>query len=142
MIDKWIIQDIEKHMACRNRVVVLDPMEQFAYLLPVMEQQGYTILRTNGNLKEEWQTVKEELFLRCEAERMDPNKTVVFYVTRSQNKLSFLFDYSFTHGCIDMSNPAEWLKNKLFSSAGLQVGLDNPLLLTAAKVSMGKSLDW
>ncbi|MBK7967309.1 MAG: hypothetical protein IPK10_19885 [Bacteroidetes bacterium] len=65
---------------------------------------------------------------------------VVFYVTRQQDKLSFLFDYCFTHGCLDLSHPQDWLKKKIFTHAGLQVHLDNPMLLTAAKLGIGKTL--
>ena len=68
MTDKWILQDSVKYLAKDRRVVILDPTGQFAYLLPVIEQQ-YTILKTDACLQEEWQTVQEELFLRYKAEK-------------------------------------------------------------------------
>ena len=67
---------------------------------------------------------------------------MVFYITREQSKLSFLFDYCFTHGCLDLSNPTEWLKKKLFAHTGLQVQMDSPMLLTAAKLGVGKDIAW
>ncbi|MBL0081459.1 MAG: hypothetical protein IPP37_03010 [Saprospiraceae bacterium] len=69
-------------------------------------------------------------------------KPLVFYLTRPQDKLSFLFDYCFTHGCIDLSHPQDWLKRKIFAHASLQVQLDNPMLLTAAKLGIGKDIAW
>ena len=63
---------------------------------------------------------------RYEAETEYNDTPVVFYMVREQNKLSFLFDYCFTHGCVDLSNPVEWLKTKLFKATGLQVPLDTP----------------
>ena len=142
MTDNWIIQDIEKHIAHRNRVVIIDPSGECAYLLPYIEKQHYTILKTETSNKEEWQRIKEELMLRYQAESKHKAKKVVFYVTRPKTELSFLFDYCFTHGCVDLSNPVEWLRKKLFTSTGHQITLENPMLLTAAKLGIGKDLAW
>jgi len=142
MTEKWIIQDIEKHTAHRNRVVMIDPSGECAYLLPYIEKQHYTILKTETSNKEEWQRIKEELILRYEAESKHKAEKVVFYVTRPKTELSFLFDYCFTHGCVDLSNPVEWLRKKLFTGTGHQITLENPMLLTAAKLGIGKDLAW
>ncbi len=142
MTDNWIIQDIEKHIAQRNRVVLLDPTGQCQYLLPIIEKYSYTIFKTDHTKTEEWQTVQEELLLRYEAEQKFKNEKVVFYVTRPISKLTFLFDYCFTHGCVDLSNPVEWIRKKLFVTTGHQITLDNPMLLTAAKLGIGKDLSW
>jgi hypothetical protein len=142
MTDIWIIQDIEKQIAQRNRMVIIDPSGDCAYLLPIIEKHNYTILRTDSANTEEWQRIKEELMLRYEAESKHKNEKVIFYVTRPKDELSFLFDYCFTHGCVDLSNPVEWLRKKLFATTGHQITLDNPLLLTAAKESVGKDIAW
>lgn len=142
MTDNWIIQDIEKQIALRNRTVIIDPHSESSYLLPYLERQRYTILKTDFTNIEEWQRVKEELMLRYEAETKYKNEPVIFYVTRSKAELSFLFDYCFTHGCIDLSNPVDWLRKRLFALTGHQVTLDNSMLLTAAKLGIGKDLSW
>lgn len=142
MTDNWIIQDIEKQIAHRNRVVIIDPSGECAYLLPYIEKQHYTILKTETSNKEEWQRIKEELMLRYEAESKHKAEKVVFYVTRPKTELSFLFDYCFTHGCVDLSNPVAWLRMKLFTATGHQITLDNPMLLTAAKLGIGKDIAW
>jgi hypothetical protein len=142
MTDNWIIQDIEKQIAQRNRMVIIDPSGECAYLLPHIEKHHYTILKTDATNTEEWQRIKEELMLRYEAERTHKNEKVIFYVTRPKAELSFLFDYCFTHGCVDLSNPIEWLRKKLFATTGHQITLDNPLLLIAAKESIGKDIAW
>jgi hypothetical protein len=46
MTDNWIIQDIEKQIAQRNRMVIIDPSGECAYLLPHIEKKHYTILLT------------------------------------------------------------------------------------------------
>jgi len=142
MTDNWLIQDIEKHIAHRNRVVIIDPSGECAFLLPIIEKQNYTILKTDSTNTEEWQRIKEELMLRYEAESTHKNEKVIFYVTRLKDELSFLFDYCFTHGCVDLTNPVEWLRKKLFATTGHQITLDNPMLLTAAKLGIGKDIAW
>lgn len=142
MTEQWIIQDIEKHVAHRNRVVIIDPSGECAYLLPIIEKQNYTILKTDSGNTEEWQRIKEELMLRYEAESTHKSEKVVFYVTRPKDELSFLFDYCITHGCVDLTNPVEWLRKKLFANTGHQITLDNPMLLTAAKLGVGKDIAW
>lgn len=142
MTENWFIQDVNKVLQHRNRVVLLDPTVQCGFILAILEQNKISILKTDNSISERWQQEKEELFLRHEAETKYKDKPIVFYVTRPQNKLSFLFDYCFTHGCLDISHPQDWLKKKIFADTGLQVKLDNPMLLTAAKLGIGKDLAW
>ena len=91
MTDIWFLQDIEHLLKPRNRVVLLDPRGQSGFLLPLLDKKGYKILRTDPTLTEQWQTVKEELMLRYETETAHKDTPVVFYVTREQEELSFLF---------------------------------------------------
>jgi hypothetical protein len=142
MTDTWLIQDIEKNIAQRNRVVIIDPTGEYSYLLPHIKKKHYIILKTDTSNTEEWQRIKEELLLRYEAESTYKNDKVVFYVTRTKEELSFLFDYCFTHGCVDLTKPVEWLRNKLFTATQNQITLDNPMLLIAAKMGVGKDVIW
>jgi hypothetical protein len=142
MIDKWILEDINAHLSQRKRVVLLDPNGLVDFLLPIVDQKRVKILKTETSNSQEWQRVKEELFLRFEAESTFKNEEVLFYVTRPKTELSFLFDYCYTHGCIDLSNPSDWLRKKIFSSTGLQINMEGPQLLTAAKLSIDKDLSW
>ncbi len=142
MTDKWIIQEIEKQLTRQHRVVIIDPSGQSSYLLPLIIDKSFVILKTDSGKVEEWERVQEELMLRYDTEQNHKDDNVVFYVTRPREKLSFLFDYCYTHGCIDLTNPTEWLRKKLFSQTGQQVMLDNPMLLTAAKLGIGKDLNW
>lgn len=142
MTEKWIIQDIEKQISQRNRMVFIDPSGECAYLLPYIEKQNFIILKTDSTNTEEWQRVQEELMLRYYAESKHKSDKVVFYVTRPKDELSFLFDYCFTHGCVDLTNPIEWLRKKIFATTGHQITLDNPMLMTAAKLGIGKDIAW
>lgn len=142
MTEQWLIQDIKKLLQHRNLVVLLDPTGHCSFVLPILQQNHINILQTNSSITEKWQEEREELMLRYEAETIYKDKPFVFYVNRSQEKLSFLFDYCYTHGYLDLTNPQEWLKKKIFTYTGLQVQLDNPMLLTAAKLGIGKDLAW
>ncbi len=142
MTDKWFLQEIEKLLSHRNRVVIVDPSRQCEFLVSLLDRNKVMVLETNADLTENWQQVKEELFLRHQAEKELSDKPVVFYAKRPQDKLTFLFDYCFTHGSLDLTNPAEWLKKNLFAQTGLQINFDSPMLLTAAKLGVGKDLAW
>lgn len=142
MIEKWFLQDIEQQLQFRNKVCIIDPKGQFEFLLPLLDSNNYKVFKTDNKLTKQWQTAQEELFLRCEAETLYKDKPVIFYITRELNELSFLFDLCFTHGCLNLSNPTEWIKNKLFIHTGLQVNMESSMLLVAAKVSVGKDLAW
>ena len=142
MTEEWFLQDIKKLMQHRNRVVLLDPGGLCGFVIPILKENKISILQTDKTISEQWQQEKEELFLRHEAETKYKDKPLVFYVTRPQDKLSFLFDYCFTHGCLDLSSPQDWIKKKLFAHTGLQVQLNNPMLLTATKLGIGKDIAW
>lgn len=142
MTEQWLLQDIKKLLQHRNRVVLLDPTGQCSFALPILQQNHIHVIQTENSITEQWQQEREELMLRHKAETTLKEGSVVFYVTRKQDKLSFLFDYCFTHGCLDLSYPEDWLKKKIFTHAGLQVQLDNPMLITAAKLGIGKDIAW
>ena len=55
-------------------------------------KNNIAILQTDRNITASWQQEKEELMLRHEAGRTHRGKPLVFYVTRQQDKLSFLLD--------------------------------------------------
>jgi hypothetical protein len=142
MTEQWLIQDIKQLMQYRNRVVLLDPSGKCSFLLAILQQYPFVVLQTDSTKTEPWQMEQEELLMRHEAETLYRVQAVVFFVNRQQEKLSFLFDYCHTHGCLDLQHPQEWLKRKIFTHTGLQVQLDNPALLTAAKMGLGKDLNW
>lgn len=142
MTEQWLLQDIDKLMKHRNRVVILDPTGQCGFMLSILQQNQIPILQTDHSISEGWQQVKEELFLRHHAETEYNEKPLVIYINRPLDRMSFLFDYCFTHGCLDLSHPQVWIKNKIFTNTGLQVQLDNPMLITSAKLGIGKDLSW
>lgn len=142
MIDQWIFQEVSPQINKNLRVVVIDPEENFEFLATSFEAEGWKVFRTGKGAREQWEKTQEELYLRVSAERDYATDPVVFYVHRPQDELSFLFDYCFTHGCLDLSHPEEWLRKKLFQVTGLQVPIEGSKLITTAKMSRGKDLNW
>ena len=141
MIDQWIKQELEQKLSNRQLVVVLDPDRQLDQLLLLWKQEGWQVIQLDASLIEEWQRIKEELFLRVELEKKEKLLTII-YSERPKKLLSFLYDYTETHGLIDFSDPEEWLRKKLFTETGLQVQLSKDELLTAAKASLGRDIKW
>ena len=141
MVDQWIQQELQHQLSRRQLVVVLDPEGQLTQLVPAWQQAGYQLHQLNHSLAEEWQRVKEELFLRVDIEKA-PKVDTIIYSQRPKKQLSFLYDYTETHGVLDFSNAEEWLRQKLFAETGLQIQLTKEELLTAAKASVGKDIKW
>jgi len=73
--------------------------------LPILQQNQISILQTDKTISEQWQQEKEELMLSQKAETKYKSNSLVLYFTRPQDKLIFLYDYCFTHGCLDLANP-------------------------------------
>lgn len=141
MVDQWIQQELQHQLSRRQLVVVLDPEGQLEQLVPAWVQEGNKVVQLDHTLAEEWRRVKEELFLRVEIEKAEKVNTVI-YSKRPKKQLSFLYDYTETHGVLDFSNAEEWLRQKLFAETGLQIQLGKDKLLTAAKASIGKDIKW
>lgn len=141
MVDQWIQQELQQQLSRRQLVVVLDPEGQLEQLVPAWVQVGNKVLQLDHTLAEEWRRVKEELFLRVAIEKAEKVNTVI-YSKRPKKQLSFLYDYTETHGVLDFSNAEEWLRKKLFAETGLQIQLGKDELLTAAKASIGKDIKW
>jgi hypothetical protein len=91
MTDKWILQDIEQSLAKRNRVVIIDPKGQYQFMLPVIEKHGYTIIKTDQDIKDGGASVKEELLLRYNIETKYKDKPIVIYISKEQNNIGVNF---------------------------------------------------
>lgn len=141
MVDQWLQKELNEKLQLRQLVVVMDPEQQLDQLIPLWEKESWQVLTVDTSLTEEWQRIREELFLRVEIEKQEKKPTII-YSQRPKKLLSFLYDYTETHGVVDFSNPEEWLRRKLFSETGLQIQLSKKELLTAAKASVGKDIKW
>jgi hypothetical protein len=142
MLDQWIFNEIEKHLKNGAPIVLLDPKQWLSFFLPEFEKRGYTVIPTDSNLTKHWEMVREELFLRHKVASQPIDEKVIFYVTRPRSQLSFLFDYCFTHGCLDFTNPMEWIQKKIKKYFPDHPLLENDLLSIAAKESVGKTDQW
>jgi hypothetical protein len=142
MIEQWFLQEVQSQLNKRNRVVIVDPKGACSFLLPHIEQAGIRLYKTDPAIVKTHEVLTEELFLRANLERSHPNTPVVVYAQREMDKLSFLFDYCYTHGAVNLSNPADWISRKLFHYTNIQVNLSADSLLTAAKIGVGKDFNW
>ena len=78
MTDKWFVQDNEKSLDQHKRVVVIDPSGKCEFLIELAKLKGYIVLQTDRTLREKWQTIKEELFIRYKAESESKDEKVIF----------------------------------------------------------------
>jgi len=141
MIDVWINEEIEKLISKRNRLVILDVDSQWEFLIKHISTE-YILLKTDKALMEKWKIKKEELLLRAEAESNYAYDKVIFYVTRPKDKMTFLLDYCYTCGCIDLGHDMEWIKTKIYAATGLQVHMSDNDLMNACQTSIGRDISW
>ncbi len=142
MTDKWFLEEVTSKVSKRKRLVIIDPEGLCKFLVESLSEDNFVILKTDKALKNEWETVKEELFIRYQAETEYKDQSVIFYAQREIDKLSFLFDYCKTHGEIDLTDPYDWLRKKIHSATGMQAQMENSLLLTTSKIGKKKDIIW
>jgi len=82
MTEQWFLQDLQKEMAVRNRVLVLDPLREYDFLLRLAEEKGYVVVRTDIDINNEhWKRVYDELQLRYLIETEYRDSPVIIYAT-------------------------------------------------------------
>lgn len=133
MIEKWFNNDIEQHMSVGHRVVVCDARSDGAFLMKYLRSDIRVI-----NVKNEL----EELEARYEVEKYHKNNDVVFYVVMPKDKLKFLLEFAQTGGLIDLTDMELYTKQRLFVASGTNATVDGKNLVMAAKLSVGKDLNW
>ncbi len=133
MIEKWFSNDITQHISRAHRMVVCDACGDGAFLMKHVSSNIQVI-----HVKDEI----EELEARYKAEKYHKNEDVVFYVTMPKDELKFLLEYAQTGGVIDLSDLELYTKHHLFAASGINATIDGKNLVMAAKLSVGKSLNW
>ena len=133
MIAKWFNEDIENILLHHNRVVVTDSAGEGAFLIKCLPKD-YIVLNAKDKLS--------EIEAKYTAEKVYPEKKVVFYTPIKREKLSFLLEYAETCGIVELNNMEFYLKDKLYGKLNKNVTLSHNDLILAAKLSNGKDEKW
>lgn len=129
MLDQWFVQDIEKRLKQKDRLVFIDESKQAAFLKAYLPKQ-YTVLEASGEI--------EELQVKYQIEKSLGGQKVVIYTPVPKEKLTFLREYCETDGVLEIRYFHNYIKEKIHEHLGLNIPLQIDELIAAAKNSIGK----
>lgn len=133
MIDKWFAEDIEKILKEKDRIVISSGGENAQFLETLIPDQ-YPVLKTGNEI--------EELKVKYTIEKDFPDKKVIIFTSTQRENLKFVREYCETCGCIEIKYLHNYVKEKVHSKLGLNLQLAADEIVTAAKISVGKSSDY
>ncbi|MDG4950735.1 hypothetical protein NLM59_07345 [Weeksellaceae bacterium KMM 9724] len=131
MIDNWFKKDIENIWDTHSIVVVIDVTKESWFLLDSLGND-VTIFKAKDEL--------EELKIKYEIEKSNNSQDkFIIYTTTPREDLKFIREYTETHGTIEISRLDTYIKNKVKVHLNLNINLGKEELISAAKVSIGKT---
>jgi hypothetical protein len=131
MIDTWFKKDLEKIYDTRQIAVFIDESKEAAFLLDVVKGE-YQLYFAENEL--------DELKAKYEIEKhREGGSKYLIYTTTPKDKLKFAREYCETNGCVEIKYLQNYVKDKVHKHLNLNLKLDNEELISAAKVSIGKS---
>lgn len=132
MFDRWLISDIEGAVRKSDRVVISDPKHFVTFM--VKELKDYAIITLNSP--------NEEMNARLQAMTAHHDSKVIFLCFFPSKDIRQLMEFSGVGGFIDLDNPDQYVRTKLYKEGLGNVTLPEPKLLLAAKLSIGKDFTW
>lgn len=133
MFDQWFKQDVEKVLARRDRVVVVDESAHFDLIKKVLPA-GVKVFVVKGAL--------EELECKYTIEKQHPHDKVVIVTTTPRNRLTFIRDYCETCGCIEIHKLETYITQKVFDELKLNINLSSEEFIAAVHHSIGKGPEY
>lgn len=132
MFNHWLISDIEEAARKSDRVVISDP-KQFLTSM-VKELNEYAVITLNDPT--------QEMNSRLQAMTAHRDSKVIFLCFFPKAKIHQLIEFAGVGGFIDLDNPDQYIRSKLYQEGFGNVTLAEPKLLLAAKLSIGKDFTW
>ncbi len=133
MIDKWFAEDIEKILKEKDRIVISCGGENAQFLETLIPEQ-YPVLKTGNEI--------DELKAKYTIEKDFSDKKVIIFTSTPRENLKFVREYCETCGCIEIKYLHNYVKEKVHGKLGLNLQLAADEIVTAAKISVGKSADY
>jgi len=134
MIDTWLKNDLGKIFSRHPVAVLIDESGDAEFLLGVIDSE-ITVHATNSAI--------EELHVKFLIERdRTASKKHLIYTHTSRAELRFIREYCETNGCLEIPYLHNYVKEKVQKALNLNINLSKEDLITAAKISVGKSLTY
>lgn len=132
MFNHWLISDIEEAARKSDRVVISDPKQFLTFM--VKELNEYAVITLNDPT--------QEMNSRLQAMTAHRDSKVIFLCFFPKAKIHQLIEFAGVGGFIDLDNPDQYIRSKLYQEGFGNVTLAEPKLLLAAKLSIGKDFTW
>lgn len=132
MFNHWLITDIEEAARKSDRIVISDPKQFLTFV--VKELKDYAIITLNSPV--------EEMNARLQAMTAHRGSKAIFLCFFPKKDIRQLIEFSGIGGFIDLDNPGQYIRAKLYEEGLGNVTLAEPKLLLAAKLSIGKDYTW
>lgn len=132
MFKEWLKADIEKASQKSDRVVISDPTRFLTFAIKDFSE--YALLTLNSNA--------EEMNARLQAQTAHAGSKVLFLCFFPSEEISQLMEFTGVGGFINMDNPGDYIRNKLYYELHQNITLPESKLLLSAMVSEGKPLTW
>ena len=132
MFKEWLKADIDRASEKSNRVVISDPTRFLTFV--VKDLSDYTVLTLNS--------AAEEMGARLQAQTSHAGSKVIFLCFFEARDITQLVEFSGIGGFINMDNPDNYLRNKLYHELHQNITLPESKLLLSAMLSDGKPLTW
>lgn len=132
MFNRWLISDVEEAARRSDRIVISDSKHFLTFM--VKELKDYAIITLNSP--------EEEMNARLQAMTAHHDSKVIFLCFFPKKDIHQLIEFSGVGGFIDLDNPDQYIRTKLYKEGLGNVTLPEPKLLLAAKLSVGKDLTW
>ena len=131
MIDAWLKKDLEEIYERHPVAVFIDESGDADFLLNAIDRQ-IKVHTANSET--------EELHVKylIERDRPSANKHLI-YTRTPREELKFIREYCETNGCLEIRYLQNYIKEKVHQTLNLNINLSKEDLITAAKVSVGKS---
>lgn len=139
MIDKWFQEELDIIFKKHNVAVFIDESKEAEFLLKSVENI-YSIYKIDDcNVKKGLFELKE-LKIKYELEKNNQkNSKILIYTKTPKEKLKFIREYCESNGNIEIKHLDNYIKQKVYNSLNLNINLSKEELISAAKLSFGKT---
>lgn len=139
MIDKWFQEELDIIFKKHDIAVFIDESKEAEFLLESVKNI-YNVYKVDEyDVKQNLSELKE-LKVKYEIEKNNiKGSKFLLYTKTPKEKLKFIREYCESKGCIEIKHLENYIKQKVHNSLNLNISLSKEEIISAAKLSFGKT---